>query len=351
MKNDRQGAFRKNKKMQTTVVESQRIVPCLRLHRSGTTVPLTGLGFVLLTTAAQGPVLVSWHPLPKMGGTNIRPERFSFAAQAAPSEPVRRGSEPTRCRQSRSGADPRLGLAIRHDPQEDRTMKRYAFVLAGVSLFSIAIAVLPGLFPAQRDFVRHEGAREFDFEELRKHTLQMIERYPSNVEIYFANSEQFFARPEYHAEVLRRMEERVKAKPSGNAYWIPRANLQTAGLESHIPDGGRKASLSPIISNWTRTPASRNTTIKHLLPKRFSTTRRRSSWRRGPGLDSTSAPPTGIHEILSSSIPESTGTPRRLDCARIWHTRSRISRTPPFCLPTGKPCLRRGRSKKPKNGC
>ncbi len=99
-------------------------------------------------------------------------------------------------------------------------MKRYAFVLAGVSLFSIAIAVLPGLFPAERDFVRHEGAREFDFEELRKHTLQMIERDPSNTEIYFANSAEFFARPEYHAEALRRMEERIKAKPSGSAYWV-----------------------------------------------------------------------------------------------------------------------------------
>ncbi len=56
-----------------------------------------------------------------------------------------------------------------------------------------------------------------DFARLRHHTLEMVERYPSNIQIYFKNGTQFLVRPSYHAEVLRRLEGRVKTKPSSGA--------------------------------------------------------------------------------------------------------------------------------------
>ena len=59
-------------------------------------------------------------------------------------------------------------------------------------------------------------AREtHDFERLREHTLRMIDHHPSNMHIYFENSTEFLSRPSYHAEVLGRLEARVKAMPSG----------------------------------------------------------------------------------------------------------------------------------------
>lgn len=111
---------------------------------------------------------------------------------------------------------------MRHNPNEDRPMKRYAFVLAGVSLFSIFVAVFPVVFTtargAKESLLPYEEAR--DFKKLRDDTLRMIERDPSNIKIYFANSAAFLARPEYHAEVLRLMEQRAKAKPTRDKYWI-----------------------------------------------------------------------------------------------------------------------------------
>jgi hypothetical protein len=59
-----------------------------------------------------------------------------------------------------------------------------------------------------------------DFERLRHHTLEMVERHPSNMQIFFKNSTEFLARPDYHAEVLHRLEARVKTKPSHGAYWM-----------------------------------------------------------------------------------------------------------------------------------
>jgi len=64
-------------------------------------------------------------------------------------------------------------------------------------------------------------AREtHDFERLREHTLRMIDHHPSNMHIYFENSTEFLSRPSYHAEVLGRLEGRVKAISSGGAYWV-----------------------------------------------------------------------------------------------------------------------------------
>ncbi len=62
--------------------------------------------------------------------------------------------------------------------------------------------------------------RKQDFERLREHTLQMIAFHPSNMHIYFKNSMEFLARPGYHAEVLHRLEDRVKTMPSSEAYWV-----------------------------------------------------------------------------------------------------------------------------------
>ena len=59
-----------------------------------------------------------------------------------------------------------------------------------------------------------------DLERLRYHTLEMVERHPSNMQIYFKNGTEFLAKPDYHAEVLHRLEERVKTKPSHGAYWM-----------------------------------------------------------------------------------------------------------------------------------
>jgi len=58
------------------------------------------------------------------------------------------------------------------------------------------------------------------FEQLRHHTLEMVQHHRANMQIYFKNGTEFLARPDYHAEVLRRLEERVKTKPSHGAYWM-----------------------------------------------------------------------------------------------------------------------------------
>ena len=59
-----------------------------------------------------------------------------------------------------------------------------------------------------------------DFERLRYHTLEMVERHPGNLQIFFKNSTEFLDRPSYEAEELHRLEERVKTKPSSGAYWM-----------------------------------------------------------------------------------------------------------------------------------
>jgi tetratricopeptide (TPR) repeat protein len=107
-------------------------------------------------------------------------------------------------------------------------------------ILGILCALLPALFaaaPAPEKFepylrehpddeLQREAAIQWyawkphDFERLRHHTLEMVERHPSNMQIFFKNSTEFLARPDYHAEVLHRLEERVKTKPSSGAYWV-----------------------------------------------------------------------------------------------------------------------------------
>jgi tetratricopeptide (TPR) repeat protein len=68
----------------------------------------------------------------------------------------------------------------------------------------------------------------------------MIENHPSNTHIYFENSTEFLARPSYHAEVLRRLEDRVKTEPSSGAYWVLALTCQNRAIPPDLGTDAKK---------------------------------------------------------------------------------------------------------------
>jgi tetratricopeptide (TPR) repeat protein len=82
--------------------------------------------------------------------------------------------------------------------------------------------------------------RVHNFERLREHTLAMIDHHPSNMHIFFANVIEFLARPSYHAEVLHRLEDRVKTKPSAEAYWVLALTCQHRAIPPDLSTEAKK---------------------------------------------------------------------------------------------------------------
>jgi tetratricopeptide (TPR) repeat protein len=107
--------------------------------------------------------------------------------------------------------------------------RRRLLVLAAWGLFAwLAVRVF------ERDTVLMTYAEAHDFQRLRDETFKTIERDPSDSQIFFANDTEFLARPEYHAEVLQRMEERVKTKPSHGAYWVLALTCERRARGAHF---------------------------------------------------------------------------------------------------------------------
>lgn len=113
-------------------------------------------------------------------------------------------------------------------------MKRYALILALSSPIAISLVLFAVLEPMVNESSLIRRGETPAFEVLRDRTFRMIERDPSNAEIAFANTTEFFARPEYHAEVLRRLEERIKTKPSHDAYWVLASICEDRALAPHF---------------------------------------------------------------------------------------------------------------------
>ncbi len=93
--------------------------------------------------------------------------------------------------------------------------------------------------------IRWYAWKPHEFERLRHHTLEMVERHPSNMQIFFKNCTEFFAKPNYHAEVLHRLEERVKTRPSSGAYWVLALTSQRRAVP---PDLGTEAKRRRFLS-------------------------------------------------------------------------------------------------------
>jgi tetratricopeptide (TPR) repeat protein len=113
-------------------------------------------------------------------------------------------------------------------------VKRNLLLLALSSPVAISLILFVLLLPAANESSLIGRGEAPAFEVLRDRTFKMIERDPSNADIGFANTTQFFARPEYHAEVLRRLEERIKAKPSHGAYWVLALVCEDRALAPHF---------------------------------------------------------------------------------------------------------------------
>jgi tetratricopeptide (TPR) repeat protein len=113
-------------------------------------------------------------------------------------------------------------------------MKRYALVLVILPPVAVSLVVFAFAMRVESESLLLRQGDALAFEDLRTRTFQMIERDPSNTEIYFANTAEFLARPEYHAEVLRRLEERIKAKPSHHAYWVLALMCERRALAPHF---------------------------------------------------------------------------------------------------------------------
>ena len=72
--------------------------------------------------------------------------------------------------------------------------------------------------------------RTNNFARLRHHTLKMIEHHPDNMYIYFANFSEFYAKPEYQAEVVGRLEQQLEENPSSGGYWVLAQSCQRRAL-------------------------------------------------------------------------------------------------------------------------
>jgi tetratricopeptide (TPR) repeat protein len=113
-------------------------------------------------------------------------------------------------------------------------VKRSLLILALLSPVAVSLVLFALLLPTVNESSLVGRGETPAFEVLRDRTFKMIERDPSNAEIGFANTTAFFARPEYHAEVLRRLEERIKAKPSHGAYWVLALVCEDRALAPHF---------------------------------------------------------------------------------------------------------------------
>jgi len=113
-------------------------------------------------------------------------------------------------------------------------MKCHFRILVIGASFAVGIAVVGAAIRGEDRKTLLQYAESHDFEGLREQTFRAIERDPSDSEIYFANDAQFLARPEYHAEVLRRIEKRVTVKPSHGAYWVLAQTCERRALGAHF---------------------------------------------------------------------------------------------------------------------
>ena len=178
-----------------------------------------------------------------------------------------------------------------------------------------------------------------DLERLRYHTLEMVERHPSNMQIYFKNGTEFLAKPDYHAEVLHRLEERVKTKPSHGAYWMLALICQRRAVP---PDFSTEAKKRRFLSyNLLESEAGLPKQVDPILVDKTieyfkkagalaiedeSRHHNDALWPRTRGGTRISTP--GSSWIFT---PSSSGTPKLSSFARRWPGEKRICRTRNSC--------------------